>query len=112
MAFSDPALLALLFLFRLKQISARYVELSDCRSVAEVQEAVRKHAEDNQDLPWVVRLSAARGALCDVSAKKMGSDEDSEVVPSAAPPRAPVTRRPFRSRQKLKRKKNAPHLFV
>ncbi|CAN0093127.1 unnamed protein product, partial [Hapterophycus canaliculatus] len=34
--------------------SAHYVELSDCHSVAEVQETIRRHAENNPDLPWLV----------------------------------------------------------
>ncbi|CAM9621649.1 unnamed protein product [Laminaria digitata] len=34
--------------------SACYVELSDCRSVVEVQQTIRRHAENNPDLPWVI----------------------------------------------------------
>ncbi|CAM9661936.1 unnamed protein product, partial [Ectocarpus fasciculatus] len=34
--------------------SAHYVELSGCRSVAEVQQLLRRHAENNADLPWVI----------------------------------------------------------
>lgn len=35
--------------------SAHYVELSGCQSVVEVQKTIGQHAENNPDLPWVVR---------------------------------------------------------
>lgn len=34
--------------------SSRYVDLSELKSVAEVQRKVKEHADSNPDLPWVV----------------------------------------------------------
>ena len=59
--------------------SAHYVELSGCQSVVEVQKTIGQHAENNPDLPWVVRAVCSRrvkfahkhGVLCAVTPGRM-----------------------------------------